>query len=123
MERFELGPTAELPAAKHVFGPPIERDGVTLVPVAIVRGGGGGGGGEAPAGDGERGMGSGVGFGLVARPLGAFAIRQGRARWVPAIDVNRVILGAQLVVCAGLLLLRSLVSERRGHGRLRLLRG
>lgn len=87
-------------SAKWVFGHPIHQGGVTLVPVARVRGGGGGGGGAAPKGLGE---GSGSGFGLSARPAGAYVLRGGRVHWRPAVDANRVILGAQIL--AGLFIL------------------
>jgi hypothetical protein len=33
--------------------------------------------------------------GLTAIPVGAFVIRDGVLRWRPAVDVNRVVLGAQ----------------------------
>jgi uncharacterized spore protein YtfJ len=52
----------------RVFGEPYERDGVVLIPAALIRGGGGGGGGEDATGGGS---GSGGGFGLGARPVGA----------------------------------------------------
>ena len=41
-----LGRPAEIAQVRRVFGEPIERDGVTLVPTASVRGGAGGGGGR-----------------------------------------------------------------------------
>jgi hypothetical protein len=56
---------------RRVFGDPIERDGVTVIPAANVRGGGGGGGGEGP-----NGQGSGGGFGVSATPAGAYVIRK-----------------------------------------------
>jgi hypothetical protein len=65
-----------------VFGPPAHSGGTTLVPVARVRGG----------------------VGLVARPVGAFAIGpDGRVAWHPVVDVNRIVLGGQLVLGAVLL--------------------
>lgn len=80
---------------RRVFGDPYEKNGVTIIPAAAVGGGGGGGGG----GDGsDGGYGSGVGFGLSARPVGAYVIRDGRVVWEPAVDWNKVILGAQFVV-------------------------
>ncbi len=33
-------------SVRQVFGEPVERDGVTVIPAATVMGGGGGGGGE-----------------------------------------------------------------------------
>jgi uncharacterized spore protein YtfJ len=74
---------------RRVFGDPYERNGVTVIPAAAVQGGGGGGGGDD---------GSGGGFGLTARPVGAYVIRDGRVVWEPAVDWNKVILGAQIVV-------------------------
>lgn len=73
--------------ARMVYGEPVERDGVTVVPAARVVGGGGGGDGEDNRGR----RGEGGGMGLIARPVGAFVIRGGEARWEPAVDVNRVI--------------------------------
>jgi hypothetical protein len=54
-------------AAKRVYADPIEGDGVTVVPAAVVLGAGGGGGDSEDKGGG--------GFGLVARPAGAYVIR------------------------------------------------
>jgi uncharacterized spore protein YtfJ len=94
---------------KRVFGEPQTWDGLTLIPVARVQGGAGGGGGEGPEGQGK---GSGGGFGMSARPLGAFLIRGDEMTWRPAIDVNRVVLGSQIVVIAALLAIRSIVRAR-----------
>jgi uncharacterized spore protein YtfJ len=96
-------------SVRRVFGEPYEKDGVTVIPAARVSGGGGGGSGEAPEGEGS---GSGTGFGLSAKPFGVFVVADGAVTWRPAVDVNRVILGGQLVAIAGLLLLRSLVKAR-----------
>jgi uncharacterized spore protein YtfJ len=80
--------------ARRVFGDPIERDGSIILPVALV-GGGGGGGGRANQ--------EGAGFGLMARPAGVFVIRDGDAKWRPALDLNRVIIGGQIVGLAAIL--------------------
>jgi uncharacterized spore protein YtfJ len=93
--------------ARRVYGDPVERDGVTLVPAAAVRGGGGGGGG----GD-EEGGGGGTGYGLAGRPVGAYVISGGEVRWEPIIDRTRVIIGSQLIVAAALLLLAALARRR-----------
>jgi hypothetical protein len=77
----------------QVFGPPAQSGGTTLVPVARVRAGGGVAGG-----------GAGTGVGLEARPVGAFAVGpDGKVAWHPVVDVNRIVLGGQLVVGAVLL--------------------
>jgi uncharacterized spore protein YtfJ len=83
-----------------VFGHPVEREGVTLVPAARVRLAGGAGRGQKPATDES---GSGHGFGGSATPIGAFAISGQTVRWVPAVDVFRVNAGWQLVALAGVI--------------------
>jgi uncharacterized spore protein YtfJ len=94
----------------RVYGEPYEKNGVTVIPAARVQGGAGGGGGEGPQGEGS---GSGSGFGMNAKPVGAFVIRGEEVEWRPAIDVNRVVLGGQLVGIAAMLLIRAFVKSRR----------
>jgi len=94
---------------KRVFGEPYEKDGVTVIPAARVQGGAGGGSGEDPN---SQGRGSGSGFGVTARPVGAFIIRDGDLNWRPAVDVNRIILGGQVVVVVALLTIRAIVKSR-----------
>jgi len=93
---------------RRVFGDPYEKGGVTVIPAARVQGGAGGGSGEAPDG---KGGGSGGGFGLNARPAGAFVISGEEVRWQPAVDANKVIVGAAFVVAAALLLARAVVKR------------
>ena len=94
---------------RRVFGETYEKNGVTVIPTARVRGGGGGGGAEA---NGEDGAGSGGGFGLDARPVGAFIIKGDEVTWLPAIDVNRIIIGAQIVAIIALLSWRYVAKAR-----------
>ena len=94
---------------KRVFGEPYEKDGVTIIPAAQVQGGAGGGRGEDPQG---KGKGSGSGFGMTARPVGAFVLRQGELSWRPAVDINRIVLGGQLVAIVALLTVRAIVKAR-----------
>jgi uncharacterized spore protein YtfJ len=89
--------------AQRVYGEPVERDGVVIVPAGVVFGGGGGGAGHV-GGQAQ----DGGGFGLVSRPTGAFVIRNGVVRWVPAVDVNRI------VAMVGVVLAVHLVTRRRG---------
>jgi uncharacterized spore protein YtfJ len=93
---------------KRVFGEPFDKGGVTIIPAAAVRGGSGGGGG----GDAEGAGGGGTGFALTARPTGAFVIRDGHATWQPAIDVNRIVLGAQVAFVAAVLAWRSVARAK-----------
>lgn len=86
---------------RRVYGEPYQEAGVTIIPAAHVMGGGGGGG---PSGAG------GAGFGLSARPVGAWVIKNGDAQWRPALDLNRVILMGQLVGIVALLTLRSVAK-------------
>ena len=95
---------------KRVFGEPIERDGVTIIPVAKVMGGGGGGTGS-DAGD-PASTGSGGGFGLRAVPAGVYVVRGDAVRWEPALDLNRVILGGQVVAVVLLMIVRSILKNR-----------
>ena len=102
---------------RRVFGEPIERDGVLVIPAAMVAGGGGGGGGVGtgfgPSGDQQgEGSGTGGGWGVQARPVGAFVVRDGVVTWVPAIDWARIAFIGGLVVIAALFTRRSIVQTR-----------
>jgi uncharacterized spore protein YtfJ len=99
-------------AARRVFGDPITHDGLTVLPVAKVSGGGGGGGGTSPAEDGRDASGSGGGVGTSAKPLGVFVIKEGNVGWRPAVDVNKVIVGGQIIVVAALLMIRAMIKAR-----------
>ena len=79
---------------RRVFGDPIEKDGVTVIPVAAVSGGGGGGSGPESEG-------SGGGFGGMARPAGVFVVTADRVEWKPAIDIT--VLGIAGVLLGGLI--------------------
>jgi uncharacterized spore protein YtfJ len=72
--------------AKHVYGEPVERDGVTIIPVAKMQWGFGGGAiGQGPL---ERGGGGG---GVRATPAGFSQIRDGVAEYKPFRDAGDVI--------------------------------
>jgi uncharacterized spore protein YtfJ len=91
---------------QRVFGEPIDHGHVTVVPVARVAGGGGGGSaqGEKP--------GEGVGYGVGAMPAGVYVIEDDKVKWQPAVDVNRVILGGQIVAIVLLLTIRAVARLR-----------
>lgn len=103
----KLGAVKDAMTVSRAFGESYQVDGVTMVPVATVRGGGGGGGGEgsAPGGEGT-GTGAGLGFGVMVRPLGVYVVKDGEVSWQPAIDVLRVVVGGQLLALAAILALR-----------------
>lgn len=101
-----LDRASESVTARLVYAEPCEKDGLTVIPAARVFGGGGGGVGHDR--DGRRGDGGGLG--LVARPVGAFVIRDGEVRWVPAVDVNRMVLTLAAAVLGGLFM----GARRRG---------
>ncbi len=93
----------EAMSPRRVFGNPVQVDGVTVLPVAAIGGGGGGG----QKGETDRG----VGFGLGAQPAGVFVIRDGDAKWRPALNLNRVILGGQVVGLAAILMFGSILRR------------
>src|SRR5215471_1467610 len=123
-------------SVRRAFGTAYEKDDMLIIPVALVTGGGGGGmgrprhddqaagpgspPGESPAGDDttprdpER-TDAGGGFGGLVLPSGAYVVKDGQVRWVPAVDVT-------VVVLASLGLVRVLArtwgrSRRRRGGR------
>jgi uncharacterized spore protein YtfJ len=98
--------------ADRVYLEPIRQDDLIVIPAASVGGGGGGGAGSGQQGPAGTGEGGGGGFGLKAKPAGAFIIKQGKVRWQPAVDVNRVILGAQAVAVTALLVARAVIMRR-----------
>jgi uncharacterized spore protein YtfJ len=102
--------TRDALTARRVFGEPVEHDGVTVIPAAVLRGGFGGGSGQDESGQ----RGEGGGFGLVARPVGAYVIKGGVVRWQPAFDLNRTIGLASTVAVAWLL---TAARRRTGGGR------
>lgn len=116
--------TRELLDVRRVFGDPVEKDGVTIIPVARLRGGGGGGQGPAETSDdasaGEAAAevavpeAGGAGFGIDARPVGIYVIRPDRVDWKPAVDVSRLAMGG--MVLAGIMtVVAAGVAKRFAH--------
>ena len=98
-------------AVGRVFGDAYEIDGMTVIPVGRVAGGGGGGAGEDSSTDGETDKGFGTGFGLSARGIGVYQVRDGEITWKPAVDSTQIAKGGQVLagiiaICVTLVLLR-----------------
>jgi uncharacterized spore protein YtfJ len=87
----------------RVFGEPIVRDDVTIVPVAVVAGVGG-------EGSGPEENGQGYGFGVTSRAIGAFSIRKEQVRFVPALDLRTLVLTG---LAAFALVTRAVHGKRR----------
>jgi hypothetical protein len=73
------------PNAARVYGQPYETaDGVTIIPVARVRGK------TKPGADDAE-------LSLRAKPVGVFVIKDGKASWEPAVDATRIALMAEMI--------------------------
>ncbi|MDX3111759.1 sporulation protein, partial [Nonomuraea angiospora] len=59
------------------------------------------------------GGGSGGGFGFSATPAGVYVLKDGEVSWRPAVDVNRIVLGGQIVLIVAALTVRSILKKRR----------
>lgn len=104
---------------RRAFGEPVRHGDVTIVPVAAVMGGSGAGWGTGeavggPGGHDNTGSGGGGGFGVRVRPLGVYVVRGDQVRWEPALDLARVIAGAQ-AVAAVVALAVAFGRRRRRH--------
>jgi uncharacterized spore protein YtfJ len=73
-------------SVEAVFGEPITRGDLTVIPVARVRWGFGGGGGHSDASPTGAASGSGGGGGVAANPIGYLEIRQSSAAFQPIRD-------------------------------------
>lgn len=116
MNISDLLKTSDAISVRRVFGEPYEKDGLTIVPVAVVAGGGGGGEGH----DEEKHQGGeGGGYGLAGRPAGVYVIRGSEVKWEPAVDVNRIVTMLGLVAAAYLLTRPRLARAKVKAARLR----
>ena len=122
-----LNKISENLSTRRVFGVPYEKNGVVVIPVALIAGGGGGGSGPFPDeggterddaalsdegtedGEPERSSAAGGGFGGVVLPLGVYVVKGDDVKWVSALDTP-------LFVFAGLSAL-FLLLRRRGRRR------
>ena len=130
-----LAKVTENLSVRRSFGAAYEKDGTLIIPVALVAGGGGGGTersrhrdpGAGPDGLPEAGPAgpgtapqdpgrtdAGGGFGGLVLPAGAYVVKGGQVRWVPAVDVTIVVLASLSLVRV---LARTWTRSRRRSGR------
>jgi uncharacterized spore protein YtfJ len=95
--------------ASTVYGSPVERDGVTVIPVAAARFGIGAGSGTDP---GKRQEGEGGGAGAMSTPAGYIEIKDGRSRFVPVVHPARMLALICCTVLAGLAIARPMAARR-----------
>lgn len=98
-------------SVRRAFGAAYEKDGLLIIPVAMVAGGGGGGAGRPRRHEPAAGAGSlptvheaaspdpgptdtGAGFGGLVLPVGAYVVKGDQVRWVPAVDATIVVLAS-----------------------------
>jgi uncharacterized spore protein YtfJ len=97
--------------AATVFGEPVERGGITVIPAAKARWGFGGGAGQRKVeGSGEQEDGAGGGGGVQVTPVGFIEIKDNTANFRPirTVSLSWMIVGG----IVGLFLLRATVKRR-----------
>ena len=114
-----LARAAENLSVRRAFGTAYEKDGMLIIPVAIMAGGGGGGTARTQRGNSaarpdnppeeggtEHGATSqdpwrtdaGGGFGGLVLPSGAYVVKGDEVRWVPSVDVTIAVLASLSLV-------------------------
>jgi len=53
-----------------------------------------------------------MGFGVNARPVGVYVVKDGEVTWQPAVDVMRIIVGGQILGLVAILAFRSILRRR-----------
>jgi uncharacterized spore protein YtfJ len=127
-----LAKAAENLSVRRAFGTAYEKDGMLIIPVALVAGGGGGGTGTArtrggdsaarpggppgaaTAGQDAAPQDAGGGFGGLVLPSGAYVVKGDQVRWVPAVDPTIVVLASLSLVRV---LARTWTRRRRRRSR------
>jgi uncharacterized spore protein YtfJ len=88
--------------ASTIFGDPVERQGVTVIPVAKARFGFGGGGGSGTR-EADQGSGGGGGGGVLVTPIGYIEVRDGSSefkRISTPTDLLALVAAASLAIVA-----------------------
>lgn len=113
-----LSQVAGAARVESVYGESREAAGKTIIPVAKVSycgGGGGGTGKQGQTGEGlQEGVGGGGGLGVKVEPLGCFVITEQAERWVPAVDVTKLLMAGALVAIAAIWTLKKIATRQRG---------
>jgi uncharacterized spore protein YtfJ len=130
-----LAKAADNLSVRRAFGTAYEKEGMLIIPVAIVAGGGGGGtkrnrhgnpaaGPGSPPGEAATGheitsqdsgrTDAGGGFGGLVLPSGAYVVKGDQVRWVPAVDVTFAVLAALSLMR---MLARTWTGQRRHRRR------
>jgi len=130
-----LAKTSDNLSVRRAFGTAYEKDGMLIIPVAVVAGGGGAGtsrtrrgnsaarpgtspeedataDGATPQDSGP--MDAGGGFGGLVLPSGAYVVKGDQVRWVPAVDVTIVAVASLILVQV---LARTWARRQRRRGR------
>jgi uncharacterized spore protein YtfJ len=132
-----LARAADNLSVRRAFGAAYEKDGMLIIPVAIVAGGGGAGTRQGPNRHGGPAAGpggppeqvatvpgttppdsgqteAGGGFGGLVLPSGAYVVKGDQVRWVPAVDVTIAVLAS---LSLARMLARTWSSQRRRRNR------
>jgi uncharacterized spore protein YtfJ len=102
-----------------IYGEPVERDGVTVIPVAKAAYGFGGGEGNGTEG---KGTGSGGGGGMVLTPVGYIEIKDGATRFRTIRDPQMVVKVVAIGSLALFLTTKSIVSIFKNKKMVKLLK-
>jgi hypothetical protein len=99
-------------SVKRVYGDPYEKNGLAVIPAAIVGGVAASASGDQTVDEsGERAC------GLMARPSGAWIIQGDQVTWKPAIDVNRIVLGGQIIAFTAIFMAGRILLARSSGSR------
>jgi uncharacterized spore protein YtfJ len=103
---------AESLSVRRAFGAAYEKNGLLVIPVALVAGGGGGGQTPGPSAgrdprlaanpgddaahrlDSNTRPGMGEGFGGLIMPIGVYVVKGDHVRWVPAVNITVIVLAS-----------------------------
>jgi len=105
--------TRETLTVRRIYAEPFERDGLAVIAAASVRGGAGGGSGHDEKGQ----EGEGGGFGMTGSPAGAYVVQDGKVKWLPAVDPNRLFVMVGMAVIAYLLMRPRMARARVAAGK------